>query len=159
MATKTIAILAESWKISPELLKVLDKPKLRLLFVAKDEDNKKGLIEVLKPLELNAEIDFTSCEKEGCWEADRIVVLKPEQPSVELIEKIKEVATQKPVWVISEDPEATKQVDLKQLLPNSRVIEIGLKEKTQEISLCGKDAEAKSEIRQFFENSDYQIKE
>lgn len=157
MVTKTIAILAEKGKISPELLRVLGKSNLRLLFVAENEENKNQLVERLQPLGLKAEIDFTSCGKEGCWEADKILLLRSAEPSEVFIDQIKEVATQKPVWVVSEETETKDQADLKRLLPNSKVIEIKFKKKKKEVSICGKDAEARDEIRQLFEASGYAV--
>lgn len=158
MGTKTMAILAEKGKISPELLKVLGQSNLRLLFVTEDEENKNVLVEVLQPLELKAEVDFTSCEKEGCWEADKILFLRLAEPSGTLIDQIKEVATQKQVWVVTEGTKTKDQVDLKELLPHSKVIEIHFQQKKKEVSICGINAEAKNEIRQLFEASGYAVR-
>lgn len=153
MVMKTMAILTENGKISPDLLKVLGQSNLRLLFVTEDEENKNVLIQVLQPLEFEAEVDFTSCEKEGCWEADKILLLRLAEPSAAFIEKIKEVATQKQVWVVSEGAKTKDQADLKQLLPNSKVVEINFQKKKKEVSICGEDAEAKKEILQLFNAS------
>lgn len=158
MVTKTIAILAENGEISSELLKVLGKSNLRLLFVAEDEENKNQLVEVLQPLELKAEVDFTSCEKEGCWEADMIVLVDPDISSASLVEKIKEVATQKIVLVATEGKALNDEPDLRESLPWSKVVEIKLNTGEKEFSLCSKDPEAKAEVKRLFEASGYQHK-
>lgn len=158
MATKTMTILGDTGEITTELLMVLTRHGLRLLFVAKDEVSKNEVIQQLKPLNSNTEIDFTSCEKEGCWEADEIVLLKSEETSIALIKKIREVATQKPVWMFSGNPATTNKVNLKEILIHSKVVEIRLNEKTKEFSLCSKEVEAKEEIRQLLETSGYKTK-
>lgn len=157
MVTKTMAILADTGEFPPALIEVLAMQDLRLLFISENEAKKQKLIEELKHLKTAAEVDFTSCEREGCWEADMIVLYKPDIASSSLIQKIKEVATQKIVLVISKANKQFDKPDLRKMLPNSKLVEIDFNLHQKGITLCSGDIEAKAEIHKIFEASGYQI--
>lgn len=157
MATKTIAILSDSEGLAPEFFEVLGSSNHRLLFVVGNAETKEHLQKSLNFLKLKAEIDFIGCEKDGCWEADKILISMQAPPSKDMIKKVKEVATQKPVWVISPVDSHGRKVDLQQQLPNSRVVEISIQENLKEVSLSSKEVVAKQEIRQLFEASGYTV--
>lgn len=155
---KTVAILGEIGIFFPELIKVLIKQDLQLLLVSEDEEKKLEISEQLELKNSTAEVEFLSCEKDGCWEADMIVLVNPDNSSSSLVKKIKEVATQKIVVVISEDKEILGKPDLQELLPWSKVVEIRLNSSKRVISLCSKDVEAKMEVKSIFQASGYQLK-
>jgi len=71
-----------------------------------------------------AQVEIVDCVKEGCWEADIIVLAIASHEMEEVIEKIREVATQKIVLIIlnHEDDSSLsfiKAQELKRLLPYS----------------------------------------
>lgn len=157
MATKTMAILSDSKGLPPELLEVLGSCNHRLLFVVENAEKMKRLQESLHFLKIKPEIDFISCEKEGCWEADKILISIPGELPREIVQKIKNVATQKPVWVISNSVYYRRNIYLQSLLPNSKIVEIGLKKNMKEISLSSKDIAAKEEVHRLFKASGFTI--
>ena len=101
-AERTIAIVGEKSRFSAAIAEKLAKQNLHLLFISNDEDNNEQLQELFKKINPPARIEFIHCEKEGCWEADVIAFTNPEKVELELIQRIKEVATQKIVLIVSE---------------------------------------------------------
>ncbi len=158
MMKKTMAILGDTGGFSPVFMEILVKLDIRLLFVSEDVAKNIKVKEQLESFRAAAEIEFISCEREGCWEADIIAVVRPENISPSLVDKIKEVATQKTVLVISEENKISKHPELEKLLPYSKVIEIELDTPAKQFSVSGKDVEALSGIKSIFENAGYQFK-
>lgn len=128
MLTKTIAIIAEKEEYPLELLQVLAKQELQLLFVSSDQETNLRLIRQFDQLETVAEVDFISCEREGCWEADLIILYKPAKFLSTIIERIREVAIQKTILVISERNTQKNDLNIQELLPHSKVIDLELAE-------------------------------
>src|SRR5690606_7402088 len=128
MWTKTIAILGEQEQYPLELLKILGKQEFQLLFVSSNQETNSRLIRQFDQLETTAEVDFISCAKEGCWEADLIILYKPAKLLSTIIERIREVAIQETILVISESSTQKNDLSLKDLLPHSRVIDVELAE-------------------------------
>lgn len=157
MVKKTMAILGDTREFSPVLMEVLIKQDLRLLFVSEDEAKNENVKKQLEPLKAIAEIEFISCEREGCWEADIILLNRPENISPALVEKIKEVATQKIVVIVSEDIKQPDNPELEKLLPYSKIVEIVFDPQENEFSVSGKDAEAKANMQFIFESAGYQL--
>ena len=56
---------------------------------------------------LHAEVEIVDCAKEGCWEADIIILAIPYHKLKKVIEKINEVVTQKIVLIISNENESS----------------------------------------------------
>ena len=155
MVKKTIAILGNNKGIFPNVMQVLMKQNLRLLFVSENEAKKLEISRQPEFQNATAEVEFLSCERDGCWEADMIVLVEPDISSASLVEKIKEVATQKIVLVASEGKALNDEPDLRELLPWSKVVEIKRNPGEKEFSLCSKDPEAKAEVKKLFEASGY----
>ena len=154
---KTTAIIGDKGDIISALAEVLLNQDLRLLFVCENEAKKLEIKRQLKDLNVTGEVEFLSCERDGCWEADMIVLTNPDTSSTSLVEKIKEVATQKIVMVVS-DAGIKEKPDLQELLPCSKVVEIRLDINGKEVSLYSNNAEAIVEVQKFFEASSYQLK-
>lgn len=152
---KTVAVLGDTGDFCPEVMGVLMKQDLRLLFVSEDEEQNRKIKSKLKTT--NAEVEFITCEREGCWEADIIVIAQPEKASGPLLKKISEVATQKIVLVLSEIGSQPEIIDLQQILPNSKVVEILIDLQQKEISMTGNDRDAKAGVQELFEKAGYQI--
>lgn len=158
MVKKTIAVLGNTGKFSPGLIEVLMKQDLRLLFVSEENTKHIEIKEQLAPVNAAAEIEFISCERDGCWEADIIAISMRDGISPDLVQKIKEVATQKTVLLISEDNRRTVKPELEKLLPYSKVVEMQIDTREKEFAISGIDVEAKTDIRIIFENAGYKLK-
>lgn len=157
MVKKTIAILGNSGKFPLEWMEVLMKQDLRLLFISEDEAKNVEVKNHLDKLNSVAEVEFSSCEREVCWEADIIAITHSNNISTDLIQRIKEVATQKIVLVISEINDLSEHHDLVELLPNSKVIETKLDLSAKEFSLTGNNIEAMAGIKSIFEKAGFKL--
>jgi hypothetical protein len=157
MGKKTVAIIGESGEFCPALARAAVQQDMRLLFISRDEASKSLLQHRLGELGKSAEVEFTTCEKDGCWEADAIAFINPGEIKTELLERIKQVSTQKIVLVISgfgklED----EKLCFQDLLPNSRVVELEIKD--SDFHIFGRNKEAKETVQKFFEAAGYHQK-
>ena len=68
--------------------------------------------------------EIVDCLKDGCWEADMIVLDIPVASIQEAADKIREVSTQKIIFVVSGDPEeaADPAETWRNLLPNAKTV-------------------------------------
>ncbi len=158
MVKKTIAILGDTGKFSPGLLEILLKQDLRLLFISEEETKNINLKEQLERFHAKAEVEFVSCEREGCWEADIIAITRNKKIPAELVQKIKEVSTQKIVLIISEENDLGVQSELVDQLPFSKVIEINIDTKANKFSVTGNHTNALTGISTIFDKAGYQSK-
>lgn len=70
------------------------------------------------------DVEVIDCVKEGCWEAD-MIVLAGEGTGADSLEKIREVATQKVVLLLMAENEQEKEQKISQIretLPFSKVV-------------------------------------
>lgn len=160
MGKNTVAIIGDTGEFCPALVKAVMQQELRLLFISGDEVRISRLKEELQQLPQKAEVEFINCEKEGCWEADIIAFTRPTDIQPLLLNRIKQVSTQKVVLVIShsftEDLSGTN-LHFQDLLPHSKVVEVELEEKN--FRIFGKYEEANSQVRNFFNFAAYQQKQ
>ncbi len=159
---RTIAIIGDSGNFCPALARQLAGKNVRLLFVSNDGDQNMELKGRLDSTNLPAKIEFSSCEKEGCWEADVIAFTHPETIEPDLIKKIKEVATQKIVLILSNEddcPTLKEKFNFEELLPHSRVVKVVLDVEKMQVLLLGNDQEALLTAGGFFDEAGYKIKE
>ncbi|MCM4161235.1 hypothetical protein FHG64_03050 [Antarcticibacterium flavum] len=160
-AERTIAIIGDTGNFCPALAKQLAGKNVRLLFVSNDEEKELALKNRLDSANPPAEVDFTTCEKEGCWEADVIAFTHPETIEQGLIEKIKEVATQKIVLILSHEedcPILKDKVNFEELLPHSMVVKVVLNIEKMQVGLLGNDEGSLLTVRGFFEEAGYTLK-
>lgn len=148
---KTIAILADTGNFPAHFLQALAKKDFRLLIVGGDEKRSLQIKKILESFLTSENIEFINCEREGCWEADIIILHEQQDIPPLLISKIKEVSTQKVVLVVSEE----KEVNFTEILPNSKVVMLQLGNCRNLIA--GKDLEANAEIQKLFAGSDFII--
>ncbi len=158
MVKKTIAVLGDNENFSSNLMEVLTKQDLRLLFISEDEASKIELKQRLEEANPTAEVEFTSCEREGCWEADIIAITPMKSLSGELVQKIREVATQKIVLVFKKENNVSDHAELSNSLPYSKVIEIILNSPQKEFILSGKDENSIVAVKEIFENAGFKYK-
>jgi predicted dinucleotide-binding enzyme len=159
-AERTIAIIGDTGKFCPELAQQLAGENVRLLFVSNDESRNREIMKNLEPEDPSAKIEFTTCEKDGCWEADVIAFTHPETIEPQLIKRIKEVATQKVVLVVSEKndcPTLKEKSNFEELLPHSRVVNVIIDVENMQVEFLGKDEETREMVKGFFEGAGYTI--
>lgn len=159
-AERTIAIIGDNGDFCPALAKQLAGENVRLLFVSNDEDKNVELKAQLGTINSLTEVEFTTCEKEGCWEADVIAFTHPEKTEPHLVQRIKEVATQKTVLILSDlnhVSEIEEKMNFEDLLPHSRVVYLNLDVATMKAEIFGKNKEAKEMVKGFFEAAGYKL--
>jgi|GEM_PF-644043 len=130
----------------------------RILLIAQEEESIKGFSENILNYDSNTEIETLTCAKEGCWEADIIFLLDASLTKHELIDKIKQVATQKIVVLLELNHNSEISItqcneSLQQLLPNSKVLQLKKNTTTGEIHLHGKDKESLIYIQRLLEKT------
>ncbi len=148
MAIKeTIAFVGTYTKLFTALANRLAKKNYRILLVSDSEVLLSTLSTQILQQAPSAEIETIGCVKDGCWEAD--IIMMTENTSIEkrLLKKIKDVATQKIVVYLREDKnyfdlDGSRLHNLQQALPNSKVIELLYKETSGKPRISGEDMEA-----------------
>lgn len=155
MGKKTVAVIGETEEFCPALAKAAVQQDLRLLFISRDEKRISVLREQFSEYKA-AEVEFITCEKEGCWEADVIAFTDTVVIDPGLLKRIRQVATQKVVLVISHEPVEPSQLNYRVLLPHSKVVELRLKD--EQFILLGTNGEANALVGQFFEAAGYKSK-
>ena len=150
MVERTIAILGETGEFPQVLLEAFAKQNLRLLYVSENKEKNVAVQQQLENLKVLAEVEFLSCEREGCWEADIIAFSQPESISPALITKIKEVATQKIVLVVTGEK---KLANFYALFPYSKFVEVLINNTGKEISVSGNDNTAIAEVQELIEST------
>ena len=159
-AERTIAIIGDTGIFFPGLVGDLAGQNVRLLFVSHEEEKNTEIKNLLTQTGSPADVEFISCEKEGCWEADIIAFSHPEKVEPQLVQRIKDVATQKVVLVITEiDKKETvsKIANFEELLPHSRVVKLAMDAEQKRVFVSAKDDEAGEMAEEFFRNAGYNI--
>src|SRR5664279_2113108 len=97
-ANKTVAIIAEDGEKIGAIANGLVRQNYRLLMVVKDRIPSAKILKLIKEGAPHADVEIIDCMKDGCWEADMIFIDIPDVAVKEVVEMIKEVATQKIVF-------------------------------------------------------------
>ena len=128
MVKQTIAIVGAEGKTgSVFALGLIQLNLYRVLLLSEDEGGLDNLSRQILLLSPGADIELISCLKDGCWEADLIIVDVPHASIQEVTDKIREVSTQKIVFAILKNennilsPVPAAQ-EWQQLLPNAKVV-------------------------------------
>ena len=123
---KTIAIIGAEAEKGAAIADKLSEDSYRLLLVQNEINHKSQIVKNIKQKNLHAEVEIVDCAKEGCWEADIIILAIPFRELKEIAEKINEVVTQKIVVIISDEKESSlsfnQAQELQQLLPYSKIV-------------------------------------
>ena len=160
MVKKTVAIIGDIEGFCPALVKVIMQQELRLIFITGNESRISNIRQELQQLPKGAEVEFHNCEKEGCWEADIIAFTRPAEIEPLLLNRIRQVSTQKIVLVVSHsltEDRTEGKLCFQDLLPHSKVVELELEDKN--FSIFGRNEKANSLVRNFFEVSGYHQKQ
>ncbi|MDQ2720532.1 MAG: hypothetical protein M3Z26_12350 [Bacteroidota bacterium] len=145
---KTIAIVGCTEETGVEIAIKFSSIDYRLLLISNDIPKLIQLSNRLLEMNPKAEIDKIECVKDGCWEADIIVLAVSSNEEKKIAEMMKEVATQK--IVVSILSQESENVDLRYLLPHSRLVSVCNILKPKEISITGNDEDANNEISTIF---------
>lgn len=152
MSTKeTIALVVNSRVVCDELIRAIAVAQYRLLLVAENEPLIKSVVADIREGHPNADIEIISCVKEGCWEADIIVLIGEDEDKDSLIKRIREVSTQKiVVGIFIEMSNANRSSietgDLKLLLPHSKIVQLIYNHESKTAFIGGEDIEASKTI-------------
>ena len=131
MAKKTIAIIGATDMMGTAIAKSLSKGNYRLLLFGHDHDKLQTLCDEIKYSVPTADVDCLGCVVDASWEADIIFSTLPAGAEKEIAAKIREVATQKIVIVLTSPLESNKEQksigtssaeELQKLLPHSKIV-------------------------------------
>jgi predicted dinucleotide-binding enzyme len=150
---KTIAIVGATENKGAEFANKLAGKGFRLLLISNDSEKLSHLSESIAADKPNAEVDTLECVKDGCWEADVIIlsVACSEEKAVAGI--IKEVATQKIVAIVSDERNLPEE--LQHILPYSRLVKVSFGSYLKEMIISGNNDDANEEIAEIFNQAGY----
>jgi predicted dinucleotide-binding enzyme len=149
-AKKTIAIIASTNGKAAAIVNKLSLDNFRLLIVSKQANQFSKLSKDMQSNRPNVELEMIDCMKDGCWEADIIIVDIPYHEETEVATLIKEVSTQKIVVSFSENENS----ELQNLLKYSKVVTAINIINSSCISLSGKYQDAIEEVSNILKNSE-----
>src|SRR5688572_3856492 len=108
MQTKqTIAIIGATGNMGSAIAKSLSKGNYRLLLLKDDKRDINGLVEEIKSINPNADVEPVDCSYNATWEADIIIAAVPYSADKDVADKIREVANQKIIISIANPLNAT----------------------------------------------------
>lgn len=151
-AKKTIAIIASSAKKTIAVANKILLNNFRLLLLSKYPHQFMKLSKAIREGQIDSETELIHCVKDGCWEADIIMIDIPHDEEKEIAELIKEVATQKMVISFSENENDFKNEELFNLLKYAKVIKILSNSDANNISVFGKNKGAVLEALSIIKN-------
>lgn len=149
-AQKTVVVVGTAGTMRILIATEMAKNNYRVIFASTAKEQYRQTLTYIQQQVPGAMIDFVDCEKDGCWEADLIVLAVPLTDIKQVAAKIKEVATQKTVICLSDDksigyfPFAEAQ-ELQRMLPYSRVVTAFNSLHSHETLIAGDDREVVKE--------------
>lgn len=152
---KTIAIVGATEKAGIEIANEFASEDYRLLLVSDNMEKLSDVTEKLSQKKPAAEIESIECVKDGCWEADIIVLAVAANEEKMVAEMMKEVATQKIVVSLSDCDIQNEQ--LQKILPYSKLVNVSYIANSKEISIAGNNAPANKEISDIFLKAGYYL--
>lgn len=162
---ETLAFLGESATVCPSLMGKLAEHGYRVLLVSDDALEMDNWLKGINLEGVPGEIELIHCAKDGCWEADIIALVDPEEIGAAMVNRIKDVATQKIVLCI-ETQESEKSCfsktqleKLQDSFPHSKLIYIKINAQNMSHQIHGNDEEAREVVSRIFETSGYEIQQ
>jgi hypothetical protein len=133
MTKTSIAIIGATGNMGSAIAKSLAKGPYRLLLFAHDKAKLETVKEEITKATPSADLDCMGCPVDASWEADVIISAVPYHTERDVVEKIKDVATQKIVVSIANPvnetynglvtaPGTSAAEELQKLLPSSKVV-------------------------------------
>jgi len=151
---KTIAIVGATGKTGRAIVNQFASMAYRLLLVSNKPDELYQFTKNISKKYPEADIEPLECIKDGCWEADIIVIAVAPAEEKEVAELMKEVTTQKIVVAVSGKENECEE--LEKILPYSKVVNAYIKAETQQIFISGKNETVNEEISKIFKQAGYQ---
>ena len=137
----TVAIIASDDDKALEVANVVWLKEHRVLLVAKYPGQMTQASQTIQEQYPDAEVEVMDCMKEGCWEADLILLNIEDEDEAPVADLIREVAIQKPVVRLITDLDASdKAIRLQQLMTHAKVVVASKMTVTCKIVLSGNDA-------------------
>lgn len=150
---KTIAIVGATENRGTEFAYKLAGNDYRLLLIANDSEKLSHLSKSIAIEKPDAEVDILECVKDGCWEADVIILAVECNEEKAVAEIIKEVATQKIVVIVSD--ERNQPEELQHILPYSRLVKVSFSSYPKQMIISGNNDDANEEIAEIFNQAGY----
>lgn len=150
---KSIAIVGATEKIGEEIATQFMNSNYSLLLISNNKDRLNYLAKKMADKKSKAEINFIECVKDGCWEADIIILAVPHDEEKKVAEIMKEVATQKIVVDISNEENACMK--LQEILPYSKLVRVSGDFHLKKIIIKGDNETVNEEIREIFNQAGY----
>jgi hypothetical protein len=147
-AKKTVAIIASTEQKTSAVVDKLSGERYRLLLLEKEPGQFSQLSAEIRLQHPTLEFEVVNCLRDGCWEADVIILDVSCGEQKEVAELIKEVATQKPVVNFSDH----ENIELENLMEYSKVITLINTRESLESSVCSKDAGALMEVSEILDH-------
>jgi predicted dinucleotide-binding enzyme len=140
-----IAVIGAASEHGTALIKQLVQAPYRFLLM---DDDREKLAALQKKLSLVAETDTIACCREASWEADIIVIARPQNSIEHTAQQIREVATTKIVIGLTQTNKTQFEV-LQQTLPNAKVVGLKFDDLSSPV-VEGADEAAREKVRQLF---------
>jgi len=153
MSRKTIAIVGATENKGIEFAYKLSGDDYRLLLISNDSEKLSHLSESIGVEKPNAEVDTLECVKDGCWEADVVILAVACSEEKMVAQVIKEVATQKIVVIVSEERNLPEE--LQHILPYSKLVKVSFSPYLNEVIISGNNEEANEEVSEIFNQAGY----
>lgn len=150
---KTIAIVGATENEGRRIANQFACMPYRFLFISNKMIELEELTNLILEKYPEAEIENLECIKDGCWEADIIILAVPPDENQKVAGLIKEVATQKIVVEISDEEKDLNE--LRKILPYSKLVRVSGNFQLKEIVIKGDNEIVNEEIRTIFNGVGY----
>ena len=150
-AKKTIAILGLKKGTEKAFLDELANNN-RLLIVSEDINDCAKASDYISQTRTDYEVELVNCPKDGCWEADIIMIWNPSQFNPTELLRLQSVAIQKIVLMVLEEKIIPPP------FPHSKIVVMTRNSETGEINISGQDLEAAASIYQLINKTKTQKK-
>ena len=147
-AKRTVAIITSTEQKTSAVVNKFSGEDYRLLLLEKEPNQLSELSTEIKLKHPALEFEVVNCLRDGCWEADVIILDVSCGEQKEVAELIKEVAIQKPVVNFSDH----ENIELENLMEYSKVITVVNTPESSESSVCSKDHDAIREVAEILDN-------
>ena len=152
---KTIAIVGATEKEGRRITNQFACMPYRLLLVSNKTNELEELTNLVLEKYPEAEVEKLECVKDGCWEADIIILAVAPEENQKVAGLIKEVATQKIVVEISDEEKDSNE--LRKILPYSKLVSVSGNLQVKEVLISGDDDTVNVEIKQIFNQAGYKV--
>lgn len=150
-AKETIAVLGlKKGEATPFLDQLAND--YRLLIVSRELNDCAEVSEYLSQNKPEQEVELIDCAKEGCWEADLIILWNPRQFEENELLRLQAVATQKIILAVKNQEKDNTDLSL---FPNSRIVTLVLNPITKEARIYGDDSNAVDSIYKLISKTGY----